>query len=182
MAHRDRVLGQFLEHQCAEGLALAEASDLVELVPLGPAPVQKYFARFHCTGLVRRGHDVSEHDAFLIAICFPDDYLRQFDTARVLTWCDPFEVWHPNIRPPYICVGQMLPGTTLPDLLYQLYEIINYQNVEMRENNALNHDACVWARQNVHLFPVDRRPLKRRTPSLDAGHVERNPDACPQEG
>ena len=29
MAHQDRVLGQFLEHQCVEGLALAEASDLV---------------------------------------------------------------------------------------------------------------------------------------------------------
>ncbi|HVR30785.1 MAG TPA: hypothetical protein VMS86_14780 [Thermoanaerobaculia bacterium] len=32
----------------------------------------------------------------------------------------------------------------------------------MREDDALNREACVWARANQHRFPLDRRPLKRR--------------------
>ena len=56
----------------------------------------------------------------------------------------------------------MQPGTPLVDLIYQLYEIITYHNVEMRENNALNLEACSWARSNLDRFPIDRRPLRRR--------------------
>ena len=37
-AHTDRVLGRFLERQLEEGTALAAASDLLDLAPLGPAP------------------------------------------------------------------------------------------------------------------------------------------------
>jgi hypothetical protein len=31
-----------------------------------------------------------------------------------------------------------------------------------REDDALNRAACQWARSNMHLFPIDSRPLKRR--------------------
>ena len=130
----------------------------------------KYFAHFHCTGLVRRAGQVVEHHDFLVGIHLPDAYLRRFDTARVLTWCEPFEVWHPSIRPPFVCVGRMQPGTPLVDLLYQLYEIITYHNVEMREHNALNHEACAWARNNLHRFPVDRKPLRRRVRAVPETH------------
>ena len=162
MAHHDRVLSNFLEHQCEAGMDLAASSDLVDLRALDPAPSTAYFARFHCSGLVRCRGQVIEHDDFLVGIRFPDSYLEQFDTARVLTWCAPDEIWHPNIRAPFVCAGGMQPGTPLVDLLFQLHEIITYNNVEMREREALNHEACMWARNNSHRFPVDRRPLKRR--------------------
>lgn len=163
MAHQDPLLARFLEHQHEEGMALATSSDLLVLTPVGPgSPVTTYFAHFCCKGLVRRNGQVTEHDDHLVGIQFPDDYLKHFDTARVLTWCQPADIWHPNIRPPFICAGRMQPGTPVVDLLYQVFEIITWQNVETREFNALNHDACVWARHNVHRFPVDQRPLKRR--------------------
>ena len=175
MTYHDRVLDRFLERQCEEGMALAAASDLLELTPLGPAPAtQAYYAHLHCKGLVCRAEQVAEHDHFLVGIYFPDAYLRRFDTARVLSWCRPIEIWHPNIRPPFMCVGRMQPGTPLVDLIYQVYEIITYHNVEMREPNALNHDACAWARNNLQRFPIDRRPLRRRKRPL--------PEAWPQEG
>jgi len=175
MTYQDRVLNGFLERQREEGMALAAASDLLELTPLGSGPATAaYFAHFDCKGLVRRAGQVVEHDHFLVGIQFPDAYLRRFDTARVLSLCQPTEIWHPNIRPPFICAGRMQPGTPLVDLLFQVFEIIVYLNVEMREHNALNPDACVWARNNLHHFPVDRRPLRRRRCSL--------PDARPQEG
>jgi hypothetical protein len=168
-AHTDRVLTRFLARQREEGMGLAAASDLLELTPLGPAPAPAYLARFRCRGLVRRGAQVLEHDDFLVGIHFPEWYLRRFETARVLTFIEPDDIFHPNIRKPFICVGRMQPGTGLVDLLYQVFEIITYRNVEMREPEALNHEACVWARRNVHRFPVDDRPLKRRVLTAAAG-------------
>ncbi len=162
MNGNDQVLRDFLYKQYDDGRALAAESEILELHPLGPAPVRRYAARFHCRGLIRDDNAVREHDDFLVGIGFPDDYLRRFDTTRVLTWLEPFRIWHPNVRPPFVCVGRMEPGSGLVDLIYQLYEMITYHNVEMREPNALNHDACAWARRNVQRFPLDRRPLRRR--------------------
>jgi len=181
MTNRDKVLTSFLERQCAEGLALAAASDLLDLVPVGPRPTAVYLAHFCCTGLVRRHGRVVEHDAFLVGIRFPDSYLRHFDTAQVLTWLEPWDVFHPNIRAPYVCVGRMEPGTGLVDLLYQLYEVIAYHNVEMREPHALERDACVWARHNVARFPVDDRPLRRRVRAPAPTRPRRGLDAPAQE-
>ena len=65
-----------------------------------------------------------------------------------------------------ICVGRLYPGTRLLDIIYQLYEIITYQKVTMREDDALTPDACVWSRQNQHCFPIDDRPLRRRVRRL----------------
>lgn len=178
MAH-DHVLNNFLDRQREAGMALAAASDLVDLRPLDDAPTSAYFAHFSCTGLVRRNGDVAEHDDFLVGICFPDAYLHQFNTARVLTWCGPAEIWHPNIRAPFVCAGSMQPGTPLVDLLFQLHEIITYHNVEMREHNALNRDACAWARNHLHRFPVDRRPLKRRVRT--SGNGASRADSGPQQ-
>ena len=43
----------------------------------------------------------------------------------------------------------------------QIHEIVTWQKVTMREDDALNHAACQWARANRARFPVDSRPLKR---------------------
>jgi hypothetical protein len=181
MASHDDIAKRFFERQHSEGLTLAAASDRLELAALGAQPAQVYLARFRCTGLVRIDRQIVEHDDFVVGIRLPDSYLRRFDTAQVLTWCEPLSIWHPNIRPPYVCVGRMEPGTPLVDLLYQLYEIITYHNVEMREPHALNHDACVWARHNVDRFPVDRRPLRRALPPPEpavrpSGHAVCRPE------
>jgi len=177
MAHPDRILTRFLERQLEEGMALAAQSDLLDLTPLGPHPAPAYVARFECRGLVRRGGQVLEHDEFHVGLHFDEAYLRRFDTARVLTWLAPAEPFHPNIARPYVCVGRMPAGTPLVDLLYQVFEIITYHNVEMREPNALDHEACVWARRNQHRFPLDRRPLKRRTRATAGGGVQPQRDA-----
>lgn len=168
---RDPVYEAFLARQYEEGMALARASDLLELEPLDGSPPCRYLARFRCTGLVRprengsgmRGR-VVEADRFEVGIWFPSDYLRRADPWQVLTWLGPRQVFHPNIsdRMPLICVGRLQPGTWLVDLLYQCFEIISYQKVTMREDDALNPAACAWAREHQHLFPIDRRPLKWR--------------------
>jgi len=161
----DKVLAAFLRAQEAEGMALAAASDLLELEGLGDSPTARYIAHFSCRGLVRDAAGAVEvADHFLVGIEFPQDYLRRVEPMRVLTWLAPRNVLHPNISPvaPVICVGRLAPGTPLVDILYQVFEMITYRRLTMREDDALNRWACVWARRNRHRFPVDDRPLKRR--------------------
>lgn len=163
----DKVLESFLEAQNREGLELARESDLLELYPQGVPPVQCWIARYRCQGLVtdRHGH-VSVADDFAVGIYFPDDYLRRAHPAEVLTWLHPSRPHHPNVASaeelPLICIGRMSPGMSLVEILYQIFEIITYGKVTMRESDALNKAACRWARQHSHLFPIDRRPLKRQ--------------------
>ena len=165
----DPIREAFLLRQYEDGMALARASDLLHLEPLGTVPYDRYVAEFRCKGLVRaHGGDVQEADRFLIGIWFPSDYLRRADPWQVLTWLGPRHVFHPNISDvaPFICVGRLLPGSTLVDLLYQCFEIITYKKVTMREDDALNRQACAWAREHQHRFPIDSRPLKRRSLTL----------------
>jgi hypothetical protein len=161
----DQIFESFLTQQQEEGLALAESSDLLDLFPQDGPPARRYLARFRCRGLVR--HDdgtIGEAERFEVGIQFPSDYLLRSHTAEVLVWLGPRRVFHPNIssEAPFICVGRLTPGTSLVDILYQCFEIITYHKVTMQESDALNRDACAWARNNQHRFPVDRRPLKRQ--------------------
>ena len=59
---------------------------------------------------------------------------------------------------------KILPGTELCDILYTLYEMISYSN--WAPHDGLNQEACQWARNHQDLFPLDRRPLKRRALDL----------------
>ena len=169
----DPVRHAFLMRQRDEGMALAGASDILTLVPVEGEPPAKYVADFRCSGLVQvEDGSVEESDRFAVGIWFPTDYLRRAEPWQVLTWLGPRHVFHPNIsdRAPFICVGRLVPGTSLVDLLYHCFEIITYKKVTMREDDALNIRACGWARENQHRFPVDPRPLKRRALRLQVSH------------
>ena len=74
-------------------------------------------------------------------------------------------------------LSKAVAGTALVDILYQLFEIITYNKVTPRENDALNRECCMWARANQRRFPVDRRALKRRViePEAEVG-IERDFD------
>lgn len=166
---QDKIFEAFLARQYEEGTALAESSDLLELYPMAGDPPNRYVARFRCKGLMRDpGREIVESDYFEVGIWFPSDYLRRAEPFQVLTWLGPWDVFHPNIsdKAPLICIGKLAPNTSLVDILYQCFEIITYNKVTMREDDALNADACVWARENQHRFPIDRRPLKRRALDL----------------
>lgn len=166
MSH-DPVFTAFLARQFEEGMALASASDLLELTPSPGDPPTKYLARFRCKGLVRkRTGEIVEADDFRVGIWFPPEYLRRAEPWEVVTWLGPTNVHHPNIsdRAPFICLGRLYPGTPLRDILFQVFEIVSFQKVTMREDDALNVKACVWARDHQARFPIDRRPLLTRAP------------------
>jgi hypothetical protein len=157
----DRVYHAFLERQQAAGMALAEASDILTLVPMGPPPGSHYLAEFHCTGLVYTDGEIKTWDHFLVGLAFPEDYCRRPDSRALVTLLAPQDLWHPNVRFPVICPGMMPAGTGLVDLLFQTFEILTWETVGLTD--PLNEEACRWARNNMDRFPLDRRPLKRRT-------------------
>ena len=171
----DRVLEAFLSRQWQEGKELARQSDLLELEPMDPIrPPRFWVARFYCRGLVRASDgSVKEASGFEVGLSFPSDYLRRAEPSQVLTWLGPPEVWHPNIRPPAICVGRIAPGTALVDLVYQCFEILTYHN--WAPHDALNPEASQWARNHQDRFPVDRRPLKRKTLCLGIRNEAKRP-------
>lgn len=170
MSVADPILRAFLERQTEEGAALAQASDILDLecLPTG----QHFLAHFNCRGLVK-GQDnvVREAEGFHVAIFFGAGYLRTVNPAEVLTLLGPPNVFHPNIGGPFICVGRITPGMPLVDLLYQCYEILSFQKLTPREDDALNKEACRWSRSHQHLFPTDRRPLKRRPLVLELERI-----------
>jgi hypothetical protein len=160
----DPVYEAFLRRQQVDGLTLAGESSLLDLLPDGH-PADRYLARFRCRGLVRdTSGAIVEAEQFVVGIWFPEDYLRRADPFDVVRWLGPSNCWHPNVSNTRraICVGRFAPGTGLVDLLYQCWEIITWNKVTMREDDALNREACQWARHNRSRFPVDTRPLKRR--------------------
>jgi len=167
----DPILTAFVEAQWQEGSALAEQSDLLELERIDP---QHIVAEFSCRGLVRgRNGQVSIAERFSIGFNFADHYLRVPDSERAATWLAPREIWHPNVRCPLVCLGKIIPGTLLVELLFRAHTLLGYQNVTVSEFDALNLEACQWARSNLHLFPIDARPLKRRRvePRIDQMEV-----------
>lgn len=169
----DVILSSFLDRQLEAGLALAESSDLIDLVPLDPPPVRRYLVDLRCKSLVRdRSGAVSEAERFQVGIRFADDFLRHVRPPEVVTLFGPTNAFHPNVAAPFICLGRVVPGTSLVDLIYQVFEILTYTKVTMREDDALNREACAWARGNRDRFPIDRRPLKRPVPALLAGDPE----------
>lgn len=173
----DRILEAFLRKQHEQGLALAAESDLLDLIPVD---VNRFVAQFYCKGLRKLDTgEVVEGNEFHVGIWFPDDYLRRASTFQVLTWLGPMDVLHPNIRPlpihepiplpSAVCAGRIAAGTTLVDILFQLFDMLTYQNYATHD--GLNEEACQWARNNLDRFPIDRRPLKRRKLNLNVEAV-----------
>jgi len=172
MTTPDAVFRAFLQRQAEEGRALARASDILELTCLPTG--QHFIARYNCRGLVK-GNDgvVREAELFQVGIYFGAGYLRTVQPFETLTLLDPLNVFHPNIAfgAPLICVGRIAPGMPLVDLIYQVYEILSYQRLTPREDDALNKEACRWSRANQARFPIDPRPLKRRALALAAERI-----------
>ena len=77
---------------------------------------------------------------------------RTFDTALLYLFISPTNIFHPNVAPTvappsFICIGRIAPGTSLCELIFQVYEVLTYAILTPREDNALNRDACAWARR-----------------------------------
>lgn len=169
MSDSDYILNAFLENQHSEAMALAENSDVLSLYLASHSSLQYYLAEFNCPCLVKQDNgDITTVAKAVVGIWLPSNHLREFDTAKVVSWLEPISVFHPNIKPPFMCLGHLPPGASMKEILHQIYAVITYQKVTMTELDALNHEACEWARKHQERFPLYSRPLTRQTLTFDA--------------
>ncbi len=163
----EAILQRFLWWNFETATRFVDESDIVQIEPL-PAPrgcaPDRYVADFHCNGLIYDRSRVRVADRFRVGIAFGPDYIvAPPNIARMFTMLTQ-NVWHPNIAEaaPVVCLGHITPGTPLVDIFFLLYELISWQ--KMSTHDPLNPAAAQWARHpaNRAMYPVDRRPLKRR--------------------
>ena len=103
----DPILRRFLEKSWGNARALAERSDILELVPVDGDPPSTVIAHFRAGCYVMSANGPRIHEGgFTVGFRFPDRYL-----SAVLPWemaqvVGPLNLWHPNVRPPAICLGR----------------------------------------------------------------------------
>jgi len=154
----DSIFAAWLETQFKECMEFAQRSSVLSLAPVAGEPPFRYIARFECDGLANTEEGIAVCDRHVVGINFPEHYLRvSCGPGEVLTWLEPHAEFQPNIRPPFCCIGHIAPGMTLLSILQQLFTMITWQRFTPIEGNALNRDACRWARANLHRLPIDAR-------------------------
>ncbi len=159
----DPIFESFLSKQCGPGLALAAASDVLDLHPIGSAVPRRYIASFNARTMAQtESGEIVPADRFDIGVFFHDDYLRRCDPARVLTYLGPHRCFHPNVRGGMICVN-LRAGMPLVDLLATVYDLFTWRLYGVGDN-GLNPEAADWVRhRDPSTFPTDPRPLKGRS-------------------
>jgi hypothetical protein len=189
----DPILSEFLHQSYAEALALATQSQILTVfsLPGQPLPAQILCA-FHGIPHLRKRLDgtidVVPEGEVLVGIHFPPDYLRSTDRAlylKLISLLSPPTFFHPNVHAPALCPGAHLtPGMPLVALLWHIFDIVSYRNINLDELNALEPQACRYLRQHPEILAQLRPPPLRsprfkvmplaNTPLLEATqHVDR---------
>ena len=126
----------------------------IRLVRTEGTPPDKYTFAFQVEGLVPRGEDSFQAGAVHQAEVFlPLDYPRRPPFCRMIT-----PVFHPNIDPQKICIGDhWSAGQSLAHLLVRIAEMLCYQSYNLK--SPLNAVAAAWAEQNLVRLPLQKDDL-----------------------
>ena len=140
-ADYERVVASFDQHPY---IALLQASG---------NPPERYEFEFRVCGLVPAAGGPVEHRAHRAEVFLPLDYPRRPPFCRMLT-----PVFHPNIDPQKICIGDhWSAGESLPQLIVRIAEMICYQSYNVK--SPLNAEAAAWAETHLLRLPLDAADL-----------------------
>jgi hypothetical protein len=154
----DPVMSDFLRNNRDELAARAAPRELLDVADLGARVPWLYRLTFGTSGLIRQNDEIREWNQHIVAVRFLPDYLRRADRFEMLLLIEPRDAFHPNLRPPGICV-QIYPGEPLIEICESLHALFSWRLRNLREDDALNPIACAWGRSNIHRLPLDDRPL-----------------------
>ena len=136
---------------------------------------ERYFVSFNIKGLKLSPDSTKDNRIILISrehkieIYLHIDYPRMKPVANILT-----PIFHPNFRtasPHDICIGDYwASGETLVDIIYQIGEMIMYQNYNVE--SPLNGPAALWAKKNIERFPVDNTNIRRGDMKEEVNEIE----------
>jgi ubiquitin-protein ligase len=131
----------------------------ITVTPLEGDPPERYAVEFRLRSLAPSasgsGHQVrTVHRA---EVFLPLDYPRRPPFCRMTT-----PVFHPNIDPQKICIGDhWSAGQSLASLVVRIGEMLAYQSYNVR--SPLNGAAAAWAAEHVGELPLDRADLAAGT-------------------
>jgi hypothetical protein len=167
---QDPVIQGFRETAAAAAERINAESDRVRIAadPLSGSPPSVFQLRFDPLQHFERALAGGGRLATLpiaAAIRIPDDYLRsgdgslQFRIASV----EP-RIFHPNCKAGVVCLGpRFLPGTKLPALVEQLYDIVSSR--VFATDHGFDAEACLFYLANLERVKAIREaapPFWRR--------------------
>jgi ubiquitin-protein ligase len=117
-------------------------------------PAERYVVEFALAGLVPlEGDAIAQRDSHKAEIVLLLDYPRRPPFCRMLT-----PVFHPNIDPQKICIGDhWSAGQNLAHLIARIGEMITYQSYNVK--SPLNGKAAAWAAENMDKLPLQEVDL-----------------------
>jgi ubiquitin-protein ligase len=118
-------------------------------------PPELYHVEYSVRGLARgAGNKPVIRENHVVEIQLTREYPRQSPKCKMLT-----PVFHPNIEPAAICVGDhWTAAERLVDLVLRIGEMIAYQAYNIK--SPLDGEAAMWADMNRAHLPIDRRDLR----------------------
>lgn len=129
---------------------------LVRLVSTEGDPPERYKLEYRVKGL-ERGKSPDKpvpRDVHLVEIQLTSEYPRVSPACRMLT-----PVFHPNIDPATICVGDhWAAGERLVDLAVRIGEMLAYQAYNIK--SPLDAEAAMWADLHPAELPTDPRGMR----------------------
>jgi ubiquitin-protein ligase len=126
----------------------------IKVVQAEGSPPEKYTVEFRVAGLVPAPNDgFHPGDLHRAEIWLSLDYPRRPPFCRMIT-----PVFHPNIDPQKICIGDhWSAGQSLVELITRIAEMITYQSYNVK--SPLNAKAAMWAEQNESQLPLEKIDL-----------------------
>lgn len=135
-------------------LAVYQKHPLIRLTNIEGNPPERYLFDFHVQGLIKqddgrilmRNHHRGE-------VFLPLDYPRRPPFCRMTT-----PVFHPNIDPKKICIGDhWSAGESLVHLVARIAQMICFQSYNVK--SPLNAEAAVWAEKHTGDLPLQQADL-----------------------
>ena len=126
----------------------------IRVIHLEGNPPDRYTFALQIEGLVPEGEaQFTSGMLHHVEVFLPLDYPRRPPFCRMIT-----PVFHPNIDPQKICIGDhWSAGQALPQLVVRIAEMICYQSYNLK--SPLNATAAAWAEQNLARLPLQQIDL-----------------------
>lgn len=117
-------------------------------------PPTKYTVVFRLRSMVpSTGPQPTIGEEHRAEIFLPADYPRRSPFCRMIS-----QVFHPNIDPQKICIGDhWSAGQSLPHLVARIGEMLSFQSYNVK--SPLNATAAAWAEMNADRLPLQSDDL-----------------------
>src|SRR5512140_1116835 len=151
---------------------LAHLHPRIEIEGVFGNPPERYRLLFKVKSLRERGDVVETATEHRLEVTMPRGYPRDAPLFRMLT-----PVFHPNIAPHAVCIGDdWTAGEPLDLLIQRVGEILAYQSYNTK--SPLNGRAAQWVDENRDRLPIDAEEFFLDLSAAPARSAEQAIPAC----